>query len=90
MMALAEVTSPLGTPLGAIITVIFYGVAPVALVMYLLGTPGRRRARLKAEAEAHAQHQAKPVPELDSTQTNAGGLTSGTSITAVREETGGV
>ena len=57
MMALAEATSPQGTYLGAVITFVFYGVAPTALVMYLLGTPGRRRARRQAEAEADAHAQ---------------------------------
>ena len=39
MMAMAEATNPQGTILGAIITLLFYGVAPVALVMYVLSTP---------------------------------------------------
>ncbi len=59
MMAVAEAMSPVGTVLGAIITFVFYGLMPVALVLYILGTPGRRRARLKAEAaEREAAMQA--------------------------------
>jgi mannose/fructose/N-acetylgalactosamine-specific phosphotransferase system component IID len=58
MMTLAETTHPQGTILGAIITFLFYGVAPVAIVMYILGTPGRRRARRAAEAQAEAARQA--------------------------------
>jgi len=58
MMTLAEATHPQGTILGAIITFLFYGVAPVAIVMYILGTPGRRRARRAAEAQAEAARQA--------------------------------
>lgn len=58
MMALAEATHPQGTILGAIITFLFYGVAPVAIVMYIMGTPGRRRARRAAEAQAEAARQA--------------------------------
>lgn len=54
MMTVAEATHPQGTILGAIITFIFYGVAPVALVMYILGTPARRRARLAAGMNAQA------------------------------------
>lgn len=50
MMAAAEATSPQGTLLGAIITFVFYGLLPVSIVIYILGTPARRRARLKAEA----------------------------------------
>jgi len=44
MMALVEGTSSQGTVLGAIITFVLYGLLPVALVMYLLGSPARRRA----------------------------------------------
>lgn len=50
MMALAEATSPQGTALGAVITFVFYGLAPLALVMYLLGAPARRKALRAAEA----------------------------------------
>lgn len=50
MMALAEATSPQGTILGAVITFVFYGLAPLALVMYLLGAPARRKALRAAEA----------------------------------------
>ena len=63
MMAVAEATNPSGTVLGAVITFLLYGVGPVALLMYLLGHPGRRRARLareKAEAEAAAAASAEP------------------------------
>jgi hypothetical protein len=55
MMAVAEATHPRGTVLGALITFVLYGVLPVALVIYLIGRPARRRARLareKADASA--------------------------------------
>jgi hypothetical protein len=51
MMAVAEATSPVGTVLGAIITFVLYGVGPVALLIYLMGHPGRRRARLQRERQ---------------------------------------
>jgi hypothetical protein len=57
MMALAEATSPQGGLFGAVITFLLYGVAPMALVMYLVGTPARRKARKAAEALADAQAQ---------------------------------
>ena len=50
MMALAEALSAQGTVLGALFTLLLYGCLPVALVMYLLGTPMRRRTRRAAEA----------------------------------------
>ena len=45
MMAVAEATNPIGTVLGAVFTFVLYGVAPVSLVLYLMGSPGRKRAR---------------------------------------------
>ena len=93
MMALAEATSPQGTYLGAVITFLFYGVAPTALVMYLLGTPARRRARLKSEAQAQAEprgqaEQTGGQPEADSTQADAGRLATGAAIPPEGEEAG--
>ena len=70
MMAMAEATSPQGTVLGAAITLVFYGLVPVSLVMYLLSAPGRRKARLAREAQARARH----VDMLASQQADAGGL----------------
>ncbi|WP_307648504.1 hypothetical protein [Variovorax boronicumulans] len=52
MMAVAEATNTTGTVLGAIFTFLLYGLAPVALVVYLMGTPGRRRAIKQREADA--------------------------------------
>jgi membrane protein implicated in regulation of membrane protease activity len=59
MMALAEATASNGTVLGAMITLLLYGIAPLSLVMYLLGTPARRKARRAAEALELAQWQAQ-------------------------------
>ncbi len=50
MMAVAEALSPQGSLLGAVITFVFYGVLPLAILLYIMGTPARRRARLQAEA----------------------------------------
>ncbi|UVH61214.1 hypothetical protein NWF24_19600 [Variovorax paradoxus] len=52
MMAVAEATNTNGTVLGAIFTFLLYGLAPVALVVYLMGTPARRRAIKQREVEA--------------------------------------
>jgi hypothetical protein len=55
MMAVAEANHPAGTLLGAVFTFVLYGVGPVALLMYLMGHPGRRAARrAREEAEAAA------------------------------------
>ena len=50
MMSVAEAISTQGTVLGAVITFVLYGVMPLAIVVYIMGTPGRRRARRAAES----------------------------------------
>ena len=50
MMAVAEANHPRGSVLGAVFTFVLYGVAPVALLIYLMGRPGRRAARAQREA----------------------------------------
>lgn len=50
LMTLAEATSPQGTLLGAFFTLLLYGLLPLSIVLYVLGTPMRRRARRQAEA----------------------------------------
>ena len=52
MMAAAEALSPQGTLFGAFITLLLYGVLPLGLLMYILGTPGRKRRRRAAELAA--------------------------------------
>jgi hypothetical protein len=51
-MALAEAFSTQGSVLGAIITFVFYGLLPMALVVYLMGSPLRRKAIRKQEEQA--------------------------------------
>ncbi len=63
MMAIAEATHANGSLLGAFITLLLYGVGPLALVLYLLGTPHRRRARQK---QAQEELNARP-PHLKDT-----------------------
>ena len=50
LMTVAEATSTQGTVLGAFFTLLLYGVLPLSIVLYVLGTPGRKRARRLAEA----------------------------------------
>jgi hypothetical protein len=50
MVAVAEAVAPQGTLLGALFTVLGWGVLPLAIVVYILGTPTRRRARRAAES----------------------------------------
>ena len=58
MMSAAEAASSNGTVLGALVTLFLYGIAPVALVVYLMGAPARNKAIKKREAEARANHPA--------------------------------
>ena len=71
LMALAEAFSTQGSVLGAIITFVFYGLLPMALVVYLMGTPLRRKAIRRQEE----QDRQEAVSSLnDSTrQPDAGG-----------------
>lgn len=91
MMAVAEATSTQGSVLGAVITFVFYGVAPLSLVLYVMGTPGRRRVRLaKEQAEWRAQQEAvraaaAPEPTAGLTQTDAGDLAPGDLIASERK-----
>lgn len=50
MMALAEAASPTGSILGAVITFALYGLLPLSIVIYIMGTPARKR-RLRAARE---------------------------------------
>ena len=59
MMSVAEATNTTGTVLGAIVTFVLYGLLPVALLMYILGTPARRRAHRARQTTAGAS--AEPV-----------------------------
>jgi hypothetical protein len=39
-----------GTVLGAVFTFLLYGALPLSVVLYIMGTPARRRARRTAES----------------------------------------
>lgn len=54
MMAAAEAVSPQGTLFGAFVTLLLYGVLPLGLLLYILGTPGRKRRRRAAESAAES------------------------------------
>ena len=54
MMAIAEATSPVGSLLGAVFTFLLYGLLPMSVVGYIMGTPARRRARKAKEAASVA------------------------------------
>lgn len=68
LMAVAEATSPTGSVLGAIVTFGLYGLLPLSILVYILGTPGRKRkihAREMQERAAAAQAAASASAEPD-------------------------
>ena len=71
LMALAEAISPQGTVLGAVFTALLYGLLPLSIVLYLMGTPARRRARRRAN----------PSSQPDGTN-----VTAGDAVAAERKE----
>lgn len=70
MMAVAEATNSNGTVLGAIVTFVLYGLLPVSIVMYLLASPSRNRAR---KARERAEWVAQQNAMAQSSQPNASG-----------------
>ncbi len=86
MMAVAEATSPVGSVLGAVFTFLLYGVLPMSVVGYIMGTPARRRA-LKAKEETERQQAlAQNSSDTHSTAPDARSETSSDPIAAVRKE----
>lgn len=60
MMAVVEALSPQGSVLGAFFTFLLYGVLPLSIVLYVMGTPMRRSARRRAIARREAVSAANP------------------------------
>jgi hypothetical protein len=83
MMSVAEATSPVGSVLGAVFTFVLYGLLPVGLLMYIMGTPGRKRAIREREVE---QQIAAGPPQDASAQPDASGLPPGDPVPPVGKE----
>ena len=82
LMAAAEASAPQGTLLGAFFTLLLYGALPLSIVLYVLGTPARKRARIAAEArDTTAASTADSGPQGD-----AGGHAAGSAIPSEREK----
>ncbi|MGA8392233.1 MAG: hypothetical protein WB775_08870 [Burkholderiaceae bacterium] len=72
MMAVAEATNTTGTVLGGIITFLLYGLAPVALVVYLMGAPARRKAiKVREKAELERRHAEAAQATVEDTPKSA-------------------
>ncbi|MES2385801.1 MAG: hypothetical protein V4593_14730 [Pseudomonadota bacterium] len=91
MMSVAEATHSTGTLLGALMTFVLYGVGPVALVVYLMGAPSRRKA-IKAREAAEAAEATTLMPssfEPDAGRHAAGGskaVATDTGVAPVRKK----
>ena len=86
MMSIAEATNSNGTLLGALVTFVLYGLLPVALVVYLMRTPARRKA-LRARAEQERMETPSPDSLLaPDTGGHAPAATEDAVVTPVRKE----
>ena len=89
MMAVAEATSPIGTLLGAAITFVLYGLLPVGLILYFMGSPARRRANRQAE-QAQDAGAVQPAVASDSSQGDSSSHAAADSVAAEREKPRGL
>ncbi len=83
MMAIAEASAANGSVLGAIVTFMLYGLLPLSVVLYILATPARKRARRRREA-------GEQQPSASAVQPDEGGHAAGSAqqgaVAPVREE----
>jgi hypothetical protein len=89
MMSVAEATNTTGTVLGAIVTFFLYGVLPLALVLYLLKSPDRRRAikaRERAENLAAREQESPAASDLPDASSHAAGAAPAAGVPPVRKE----
>ena len=75
MIAVVEALSSNGTVLGAVFTFLLWGVLPLAIVLYLLRTPARRRER-----------QARAAERSGALDPDRGGHPAGHAVASEREE----
>lgn len=89
MMAVAEATNAHGSVLGASITFVLYGVLPLSILVYLMRSPARARARKARERE---QWQAELVSRSTSIRAmqSSGTEPDAGSHAAARPKAGGI
>lgn len=86
MMAVAEANNTTGTLLGALVTFVLYGALPVALVIYLMLTPARKKAIKAREAAEWEAQKAAALAAASSCDPDAGGEAAAAAISTVRKE----
>jgi hypothetical protein len=98
MVSVAEALAPQGSLLGAALTFLGWGVLPLSIVLYILGTPLRRRARRAAatagagplpsrlSAPSVGRERSEPGDPVSAAQPDGGGHAAGDAVAAKREE----
>jgi hypothetical protein len=81
MMVLAEALGPGGSALGAIVTLLLYGVLPLGLVLYIGGARGRAKARRAADTAP-----AMPAEGSERVDPGRGGEPAGEAVAPVGKE----
>ena len=85
MMSVAEATNSNGTVLGAIVTFVLYGLLPMGLMLYIMGTPARKRALRARQELERAEFEAAAQQLADAP--DAGAQAAADSVAPVRKET---
>jgi hypothetical protein len=88
MMAVVEASASNGTVLGAVITFVLYGLLPISILLYIMGTPARRRAiKARELTELQATRAAtQPAPADSAAAPDTDGKTPANPVTPVRKE----
>ena len=86
MLAVAEATSPGGTVLGALFTFLLYGALPLAIVLYVLGSPGRRSRRRREAAADDGDDGATAPAGASAANPDRGDHAAGDAVAPERKE----
>ncbi|MFM8757652.1 MAG: hypothetical protein ACKODU_11720 [Limnohabitans sp.] len=86
LMSLAEAFASNGTFVGALITFILYGVFPLSILMYIMGTPARKKALAKTQSPSSEEPISDPIqPDHGGHSPSAG---TGTAVAPVGKKEG--
>lgn len=90
MMGIVEAMSDNGTVLGAFFTVLLYGVLPLGIVLYVMGTPARKARRRALEAAEMGSGHGGETPTAGTASAalapDGGGQAAGDGLAAERKE----
>jgi hypothetical protein len=81
LMSVAEATNSNGSILGGIITFVLYGLMPVGIVVYIMGTPARKRQLREREIMEREAASSALIGEPD-----AGGQAATDPVAPMRKE----